>query len=56
MEANGFRIEHKNGSLAKIYPKETNKKFYSLHLSSDGGLFPMRRFFKKELGLDILSL
>lgn len=52
LESKGFRVEYGNGSRAKIYPPDPQKPFYSAHLSNQG-IHPIRRFAKKEWGIEI---
>jgi hypothetical protein len=52
LERIGYKVEYGNGSLAKIYPQDSNKPFYSLHIG-ERALHPLRRFAKKNWGLDL---
>jgi len=55
LEKLGFRIEYGNGSLIKIYPKESDQPFYSCHIG-ERALHPLKRFARKNWNLDITSL
>lgn len=55
LEKHGFSIEYGNGSIVKIYPKDTNQPFYSCHLG-ERALHPLRRFAKKNWNLDITKI
>jgi hypothetical protein len=48
----GFRIEHGDGSIAKIYPSDKDKPFYSLHIG-EKAIHPLRRFAKSNWDIDI---
>jgi hypothetical protein len=48
----GYRIEYSQGSLAKIYPKDSAKPFYSLHIG-EKAIHPLRRFAKKNWNLNL---
>lgn len=52
LERLGYKIEYGNGSIAKIYPQNSNQPFYSLHIG-ERALHPLRRFAKKNWGLDL---
>lgn len=52
LERLGYKIEYGNGSLAKIYHPDKNKPFYSFHIG-ERGLHPLRRFARKNWGLDL---
>jgi hypothetical protein len=55
LEKKGFRIEHGNGSIAKIYPINNSQPFYSLHIG-ERAIHPLKRFAKKKWNLDIKDL
>lgn len=55
LEKLGYRIEHGNGSIAKIYPNDDSLPFYSLHIG-ERALHPLRRFAKKNWNLDLKSI
>lgn len=48
----GFKIEHGDGSIAKIYPSDKDKPFYSLHIG-EKAIHPLMRFAKSNWGIDI---
>lgn len=55
LEKNGFRIEHGNGSIAKIYPLDNSLPFYSCHLG-ERAIHPMKRFAKKHWQMDLSNI
>lgn len=55
LEQKGFRIEHGNGSIAKIYPNDDSQPFYSLHIG-ERAIHPLKRFSKKKWNLDLKSI
>jgi hypothetical protein len=55
LEKLGYKVEYGNGSIAKIYPSDENKPFYSLHIG-ERALHPLRRFAKKNWDLDLKKL
>lgn len=48
----GFTIEHGDGSIAKLYPPDKTKPFYSLHIG-EKAIHPLRRFAKNNWDIDI---
>lgn len=50
LERMGYRLEHGKGSIIKIYPPKG--PFYSFH-NGEKGLHPLRRFAKKNWGVDL---
>jgi predicted RNA binding protein YcfA (HicA-like mRNA interferase family) len=50
----GFKIEHGDGSIAKMYHPERDKPFYSLHIG-EKAIHPLRRFAKSNWDIDIRS-
>jgi hypothetical protein len=55
LQERGFRIDHGNGSLVKIYPNDPKLPFYSCHLG-ERALHPLKRFAKKNWNLDITKI
>lgn len=55
LEKLGYKVEYGNGSIAKIYPSDETKPFYSLHIG-ERALHPLRRFAKKNWDLDLKKL
>lgn len=55
LEKLGYKVEYGNGSIAKIYPIDETKPFYSLHIG-ERALHPLRRFAKKNWDLDLKKL
>jgi hypothetical protein len=51
----GYRIEQGQGSIAKIYPQDSSKQFYSLHIG-ERAIHPLKRFAKKNWNLDITRI
>jgi len=57
LNKNNYRIEYRDGSLAKIYNPNPKLPFYSLHISGgEKAVFPLLRFSKKFWGVDLNSL
>ena len=55
LEKLGYKVEYGNGSIAKIYPSDETKPFYSLHIG-ERALQPLRRFAKKNWDIDLRTL
>lgn len=56
LEKLGYSIKYSDGgSLAKIYPPNKNQPFYSFHVG-ERGLHPLRRFARKNWGLNLESI
>lgn len=55
LEKLGYKVEYGNGSIAKIYPSDETKPFYSLHIG-ERALHPLRRFAKRNWDLDLKKL
>ena len=55
LEKIGYTIDTGNGSIAKIYHPDKSKPFYSCHIG-EKALHPLRRFAKKNWGLDLRKL
>lgn len=55
LEKLGYKIEYGNGSIAKIYPADSNQPFYSLHIG-ERAIHPLRRFAKKNWALDLRNI
>lgn len=55
LEKLGYRIEYGNGSIAKIYPADNTKPFYSLHIG-ERAIHPLKRFSKKHWNLDLKDI
>lgn len=55
LEKLGYKIDYGTGSAAKIYPNDTSKPFYSLHVG-EKAIHPLRRFAKKNWDIDLRSI
>lgn len=55
LEKLGFKVEHGNGSLVKIYPNDSSLPFYSCHIG-ERAIHPLKRFSRKKWNLDISRL
>lgn len=55
LKKQGFQIEYGNGSIAKIYPSDENKPFYSLHIGEQA-IHPLKRFAKKKWHIDLRDI